>query len=75
VTMSWGTPTGATIINGSTSQLYHQITAGLTNFSAPFPDIIIRTTGNGVTGLVCNFTATFSVQPTMTFNLWATKIA
>jgi len=75
VTMSWGTPTGATIINGSTSQLYHQITAGLTNFSAPFPDIIIRTTGNGVTGLVCNFTATFSVQPTLTFNLWATKIA
>jgi hypothetical protein len=74
VTMGWGTPTGATIINGSTSQLYHQITAGLTNFSAPFPDIIIRTTGNGVTGLVCNFTATYSVQPTITFNLWAIKI-
>lgn len=74
VTMSWGLPSGATIINGSTSQLYHQITAGLTNFSAPFPDLIIRTTGNGVTGLVCNFTATFSVQPTITFNLWAIKI-
>lgn len=74
VTMGWGTPSGATIINGSTSQLYHQISAGLSNFSAPFPDIIIRTTGNGVTGLVCNFTATFSVQPTITFNLFAVKI-
>jgi len=74
VTMGWGTPTGASIINGSTSQLYHQITAGLTNFSAPFPDIIIRTTGNGVTGLVCNFTATFSIQPTLTFNLFAQKV-
>lgn len=74
VTMAWGTPTGATVINGSTSQLYHQLSAGLTNFSAPFPDLIIRTTGNGVTGLVCNFTATFSVQPTVTFNLWAIKI-
>ena len=74
VKMGWGAPTGATIINGTTAQLYHQITAGLTNFSAPFPDLIIRTTGNGVTGLVCNFTATFSVQPTVTFNLWAIKI-
>jgi len=74
VTMGWGTPTGATIINGSTSQLFHQITAGLTNFAAPFPDLIIRTTGDGVTGLVCNFTATYTIQPTVTFNLWAIKI-
>ena len=74
ITMAWGTPTGATIINGSTSQLYHQITAGLTNFAAPFPDLIIRTTGDRVTGLVCNFTATYSVQPTVTFNLFAIKI-
>ena len=75
ITMAWGTPTNATIINGSTSQLYHQITAGLTSFAAPFPDLIIRTTGDRVTGLVCNFTATFSVQPTVTFNLFAIKIA
>ena len=74
ITMGWGTPTGATIINGSTAQLYHQLTAGLTSFSTPFPDLIIRTTGNGTTAIICNFTATFSVQPTITFNFWATKI-
>ena len=74
ITMSWGTPTGATIINGTTAQLYHQITAGLTNFAAPFPDLIIRTTGNGTTAIICNMTATYSVQPIVTFSLFATKI-
>jgi len=74
ITMAWGSPTGATIINGTTAQLYHQITAGLTNFAAPFPDLIIRTTGNGTTAIICNFTATYSIQPIVTFNLFATKI-
>lgn len=73
--MSWGSPTGATIINGTTAQLFHQTTAGLSNMGLPYPDLIIRTTGNGITGLVCNLTVTYSVQPTITFNLWATKLA
>ena len=74
ITMAWGSPTGATIINGTTAQLYHQISAGLTNFAAPFPDLIIRTTGNGTTAIICNFTATYSAQPIVTFSLFATKI-
>lgn len=75
IVMSWGSPTGATIINGTTAQLFHQTTAGLSNMGLPYPDLILRTTGNGTTGLVCNFTTTYSVQPTITFNIWATKIA
>lgn len=72
--MGWGAPTGATILNGTTAQLFHQTTSGLSNMGLPYPDLILRTTGNGVTGLVCNFTATYSVQPIVTFNLFAIKI-
>lgn len=73
--MSYGAITGGTAINGSTSQLYHQTTAGLSNMGLSYPELIVRTTGNGVTGIVINWICTYSVAPTITFNMWAVKIA
>jgi hypothetical protein len=75
VKLDWGAPTGATILNGTTPQLYHQFSSGLTTLGAAYPDLIIRTTGNGTTAVICNFYATYSVQPTITFNWFGVKIA
>ncbi len=77
VEVRWGAPTGATVINSGIGQLFHQYSpnASLINFSKSYPDLIIRTTGNGTTTIMCNFTCTYSVQPTIQFNIWAVKIA
>ena len=77
VELRWNAPTGATVLNGFIGQMFHQIApaASLANFSNSYPDLFIRTTGNGTTQIACIFTATYSVQPTIQFNLWAIKLA
>lgn len=76
--LSFGSVTGGTIVNGtsgtSATSLFHQTTAGLSNMGMSYPDLIIRTTGNGTTGLIINFMATYSTQPTINFIITATKI-
>ncbi len=70
--------TGATAINGEVTSLVHrtQATSGnLGILGLSYPTLIIRTTGNKTTKINPLFYATFSVQPTMVFNMWATKIA
>lgn len=72
----WSAPTGATVVNSSIGQVFHSYSGTMVvNFAVSYPELIIRTTGNGTTGLVCNFVCTYSAQPTIQFNLWATKIA
>jgi hypothetical protein len=77
--MSYGAITGGSAINGTTGtaagNLFHQTTAGLSNMGVSYPELIIRTTGNGTTGLVVNWSCTYSAQPTITFNMWAIKVA
>jgi hypothetical protein len=76
--MSYGAVTGGTVINGSTgissTSVFHQTTSGLSNMGLSYPDLIVRTTGNGTTGFIVNFLATYSVQPTISFNIYAIKI-
>lgn len=77
VELRWTAPTGATVLNAAIGQMFHQISpaGALVNFSNSYPDLFIRTTGNGTTALGCYFAATYSVQPTIQFNFWAIKIA
>lgn len=77
VEVRWGAPTGATVLNASIGQMFHQLSpaASLVNFSNSYPELIIRTTGNGTTTILCYFTCTYTVQPTIQFNIYAIKIA
>lgn len=77
VELRWNAPTGATVLNGGVGQMFHQIApaAAIVNFSNSYPDLFIRATGNGTTAISCSFASTFSVQPTIQFNIWAIKIA
>lgn len=77
VELRWNAPTGATVLNATVGQMFHQISpaASLINFSNSYPDLFIRTTGNGTTQIACSFSATYTVQPTIQFNIWAIKIA
>ena len=76
--------TGGTIINAfnTTSAgpdaIYHRFSTTFTGaavFSYSWPEVIVQYTGNGVTNINIGFQITFSVQPTMTFNIWAIKVA
>ena len=80
---SWGTPTGATILNGTPASVspYNQVnclmfetTVGLSNFGTVMPEMIIQVTGNRVTNIELLVYSQYTVQPTYTFNMWATKI-
>jgi hypothetical protein len=74
--LRWLQPIGATVINSTIGQLFHQYGSNsLVNMSQSYPELIIRTTGNGTTGISCSFTSTFSGQPKIKFNIWAIKIA
>lgn len=77
VELRWNAPTGATVLNAAIGQIFHQISpaASLVNFSNSYPELLIRTTGNGTTALSCSFATTYSVQPTIQFNLYAIKVA
>lgn len=77
VELRWTAPTGATVLNAAIGQMFHQISpaGALVNFSNSYPDLFIRTTGNGTTALGCYFACTYSVQPTIQFNFWAIKVA
>jgi len=83
---AWGTPVGGTILNGNgaTTSPYNQATilmiesasaTALTNFGFVMPEATIQMTGNGTTNIQLWCYAQFTVQPTYTFNIWATKIA
>jgi hypothetical protein len=82
----YGTPTGATAINGGTSDtipntfnsanvLQLVATSGLANCGMSYPTLMIRTTGNGTTQISIRLYCQFTVQPMLTFNISATKIA
>jgi hypothetical protein len=82
---AWGTPTGGTILNGNpaTTSPYNQATVlmtesasatALTNFGFVMPEATIQMTGSGVTNIQLWCYAQFTVQPTYTFNIFATKI-
>lgn len=78
---SYGAFTGGTIINGSTgtsaSSMFHNFNStmlGATAWAYSYPEIIVRTTGNGTTGIIINNQTTYAVQPTFTFNIWAIKV-
>ena len=75
---------GGTIINAfnttsaGSDAIYHRFPAtltGATTFSYSWPEIDIRYTGNGVTNINIGFQIVYTVQPTMTFNIWAIKVA
>jgi len=79
--LSYGAFTGGTVINGSTgtgaSSMFHNLVNNMTgtaNWSYSYPEIIVRTTGNGTTGLIININTTYTVQPTLTFNMWCIKV-
>jgi hypothetical protein len=79
--LSYGAFTGGTVINGSTgtgaSSMFHNLVSNMTgtaNWSYSYPEIIVRTTGNGTTGLIININTTYTVQPTLTFNMWCIKV-
>lgn len=78
VVLSYGAITGGVIVNGTSgtsgTSTFHQTTAGLSNMGMSYPDLIIRTNGNKNTGLIINFMATYSSQPTINFIITATKI-
>lgn len=75
--LSYGGLTGGTAINGDIGSLFHrtQNTSGLGIISLSYPTLIIRTSGNRTTRIIVNMYAVFSSQPTMIFNMYATKIA
>lgn len=78
IEMSYGSsnPTGGLALNASISQLTHRVSAGLSDFSLSYPEMILRTNGNGATSLTVFLTTTFSsLQPTITFNIFAIKLA
>jgi hypothetical protein len=66
----WGI-TGGTILNAG-ANFTLDVSAG--NFRLDASNIIVRVTGNGTTGVVFNFLPTWSVQPTLTFNMYAIKL-
>lgn len=83
---SWGAPVGGTILNGNgaTTSPYNGPTVlmtetasptALTNIGIVMPEATIQFTGNGTTNLVLWCYNQYTVQPTFTFNIWATKIA
>jgi hypothetical protein len=67
----WGVG-GGTILNAG-ANFTLDVSAG--NFRLDASNIIVRVTGNGTTSVVFNFLPTWSVQPTLTFNMYAIKLA
>ena len=75
---------GGTIINAfntasaGADAIYHRFPAslnGTNNISFSWPELIVRFTGNGVTNINFGMQITYTVQPTVTFNMWAIKVA
>lgn len=67
----WGV-TGGTILNTS-ANFTLDVSAGIFRLDAS--NSIVRVTGNGTTSVVFNFLPTWSVQPTLTFIMYAIKLA
>jgi len=76
--------TGGTIISAfnttsaGADAIYHRFPVplnGTNNISFSWPEAIVRFTGDGVTNINFGMQITYTVQPTMTFNMWAIKVA
>jgi hypothetical protein len=65
----WGIGAGGTLLNTA------QFTLGVSGlFQLDGSNAILRATGNGTTNVIYNVYPTWSVQPTLTFNLYAIKL-
>lgn len=84
IIVSWGLATGGGLLNGIASTalpgnqattLHFYTNAGLNVFGYCAPEAVYQFTGNGTTNIVLNLFCTYTSIPTLTFNIWATKVA
>jgi hypothetical protein len=75
ILLNYGAPTGATVLNGDVTGLYYEEVQAISRFGRSWPELILRTTGNGSTTIVLNILMNFTVIPHVTVYVTASKIA
>jgi len=75
IKLGYGAPTGATVLNGDIAQIYHTNVGTISAFGQSWPELLLRTTGNGVTSINVNITINFSLRPTVAVFITAIKLA
>lgn len=77
--MFYGTSVNMTAINGTVGAVGAGIICNQDTMSGTvsmsYPKVLFRTTGDGFSNLNINFNPTFTVAPTLTFNMFAIKVA